>query len=95
MNKGGAPLGNNNASKTRRLSTVLKQRLLDREKEIELMDVLLDKALEGDLASIREVIDRTDGKAQQSIEQTINDKTTRSSEERKARIKELEEKLNK
>ncbi len=91
----GAQKGNQNALKGRRLSSVLKQRLMDRGKEDELMDILLDKALEGDLQAIREVLDRVDGKAQQSIEQTINDKTTRSSEERKARIKELEEKLNK
>jgi len=64
----GAPIGNNNAGKTRRLSSVLKKRLEERAQEDELMNVLLDKALEGDLQSIKEVFDRLDGKANQSID---------------------------
>jgi len=64
----GAPLGNNNAGKNRRLSSVLKKRLEERAQEDELMNVLLDKALEGDLQSIKEVFDRLDGKANQSID---------------------------
>lgn len=64
----GAQKGNQNALKGRRLSSVLKQRLIERAQEDELMNVLLDKALEGDLQSIKEVFDRVDGKANQSID---------------------------
>lgn len=64
----GAPKGNSNAVKGKRLSSVLKQRLIERAQEDELMNVLLDKALEGDLQSIKEVFDRVDGKANQSID---------------------------
>lgn len=65
---GGAPKGNNNATKSKRLSSVLQKRLAERAEEEELMNVLLDKALDGDLPSIKEVFDRIDGKARQSID---------------------------
>lgn len=64
----GAPKGNNNAGKGARLSKVLKKRLEERAKESELIDVLINKALEGDLAAIKEVFDRIDGKPKQSID---------------------------
>lgn len=64
----GAPKGNNNATKARRLSSVLQKRMEERKDEENLMNVLLDKALEGDLPAIKEVFDRIDGKAKQSID---------------------------
>lgn len=64
----GAPKGNNNAAKSRRLSSVLQKRMEERKDEDNLMNVLLDKALEGDLPAIKEVFDRIDGKAKQSID---------------------------
>ena len=65
---GGAPKGNKNATKAKRLSSHLQKRLEERAVECDLMDVLLDKALEGDLPAIKEVFDRIDGKAKQSID---------------------------
>ena len=68
MAKSGGQKGNTNASKGKRLSSHLQKRLEERAVECELMDVLLDKALEGDLPAIKEVFDRIDGKAKQSID---------------------------
>ncbi len=68
MNKGGAPKGNNNGAKSKRLSSMLQARLAEREQEQELMDTLLGLALDGDLGAIKEVFDRIDGKAKQSID---------------------------
>lgn len=64
----GAPKGNTNATKAKRLSSVLQRRMEERKDEDNLMNVLLDKALEGDLPAIKEVFDRIDGKAKQSID---------------------------
>jgi len=64
----GAPKGNTNATKSRRLSSVLQKRMEERKDEDNLMNVLLDKALAGDLPAIKEVFDRIDGKAKQSID---------------------------
>jgi len=80
INKGGAPKGNNNAGKSKRLSSMLQERLAERAEEKQLMDVLLDKALEGDLPSIKEVFDRVDGKARQSVEVEANVFTKRLDE---------------
>lgn len=63
----GAPKGNTNAAKGKRMSTRLLKRLQERELWDQMADSLLDKALEGDISSIKEVFDRIDGKAQQSI----------------------------
>ena len=68
MAKRGGQAGNTNATKGRRLSSVLAKRLAERAEEDELMNVLLDKALEGDLSAIKEVFDRIDGKAKQAID---------------------------
>ena len=64
---GGGKPGNQNAAKGKRLSKHLLQRLEERAEEKQLMNVLLDKALEGDLPAIKEVFDRIDGKAAQSV----------------------------
>lgn len=64
--RGGQP-GNSNAAKGRRLSAVLRKRLEEREEEQKLMDVLLDRALGGDMVAIKEVFDRIDGKVKQAI----------------------------
>jgi len=65
---GGAPEGNTNAAKGKRMSTRLLKRLQERELWDQMADSLLDKALEGDISSIKEVFDRIDGKAPQSID---------------------------
>jgi len=64
---GGAPKGNSNAAKAKRLSKALQDRLAERNKQQDLMDALLDKALDGDIAAIKEVFDRIDGKPKQAI----------------------------
>lgn len=76
----GAPKGNNNAAKAKRLSSVLQKRLEERKDEDKLMNVLLDKALDGDLQAIKEVFDRIDGKATQSIDVEANIFTKRLDE---------------
>ena len=68
MSKGGAPKGNNNAAKGKRLSAVLQKRLAERDEEESLMNVLIDKALDGDMPAIKEVFDRIDGKPKQSVD---------------------------
>ena len=65
--KAGAPKGNNNAGKGKRMSDRLLKRLEERKVWDGLADALLDKALDGDISSIKEVFDRIDGKAHQSI----------------------------
>jgi len=64
---GGAPKGNTNASKAKKLSKMLQDRLTERKEEQALMDKLLDLALGGDMAAIKEVFDRIDGKPKQAI----------------------------
>ncbi|MDC0637497.1 hypothetical protein OAP25_02230 [Flavobacteriaceae bacterium] len=64
----GAPKGNNNAAKGKRMSNRLLKRLEERELWDSMADALLEKALEGDISSIKEVFDRIDGKAPQSID---------------------------
>ena len=68
----GAPKGNQNATKGKRLSSLLRKRLEERAEEEELMNVLLDKALDGDLQSIKEVFDRLEGKPKQSVDVEAN-----------------------
>ena len=68
MAKKGGQIGNNNAGKGKRLSSMLQARLAERGAEQELMNVLLDKALEGDMQAIKEIFDRVDGKPRQSVD---------------------------
>ena len=65
---GGAPKGNQNAAKSAQMSAKLRARLEERAKMSEIVDQLIDKACEGDLAAIKEVFDRLDGKPKQSID---------------------------
>lgn len=69
MAKAGAPIGNNNAAKNKpwrdAISKFAKQNPDKRDKVIE---KLYQMAVDGDMAAIREIIDRTEGKAVQAIE---------------------------
>lgn len=71
----GAPKGNNNAAKGRRFARVLTQRLETRGDLEKVIDVLIDKALDGDMQALKEVADRIDGKAKESIDLSSEDGT--------------------
>lgn len=67
-------LGNTNSSKNNRLWGDTIRRAVaqsDMERLRRIAEKLLDKAEEGDLAAIKELGDRLDGKAAQSVEQTV------------------------
>lgn len=83
---GGAPIGNTNAQKGKRMSARLLKRLEERALWDQMADALLDKAVDGDIASIKEVFDRIDGKAHQSID--VNADVTTN--EKKLTPKEIE-----
>jgi hypothetical protein len=63
-----APKGNQNAVKAKIWSDRLKQQIEERKLWPQLADALLNKALEGDVAAIKEVGDRIEGKVAQAIE---------------------------
>jgi hypothetical protein len=67
-NKVGAPLGNKNSSKSNRLwaETIRRAVVQDDAQRLRLIaEALLNKATEGDMAAIKELGDRLDGKALQ------------------------------
>jgi hypothetical protein len=74
----GAPLGNINPSRpfAAALRAAISHAGTDRAALIEVAKVLLEKAMAGDLAAIREVADRLDGKSIQATDLTINDNRT-------------------
>jgi hypothetical protein len=67
----GAPVGNRNAAKPRLFDGALRRAIneagTDREVLLDIAKALLAKALEGDLAAIKEVRDTLDGKPAQSV----------------------------
>ena len=68
MNKGGAPTGNSNATKTRSwaeaIDKALKQCKDGKPQKLRaLADKIIDMAMAGDMAAMREIGDRVDGKA--------------------------------
>lgn len=69
----GAPLGHTNSNKNNRIWGNIIRKLAVQEdyKRLHAMaEKLYEKAAEGDLAAIKEVGDRLDGKATQQIDQT-------------------------
>ncbi len=68
-----APLGNHNAAKSKMWSAAIQRALAERSrlagKEAldQLAGALLDKAGEGDMAALKELGDRLDGKAVQAV----------------------------
>lgn len=70
----GAPVGNNNASKGRTWEETLRRAVLqDDGQRLRLAaEMLLTKASEGDLNAIKELADRLDGKAKQSIDHKMD-----------------------
>ena len=70
----GAPLGNTNGAKAKLWSAAIHRALeargsrLDQKNALdELAGTLLDKAAEGDMSALKEIGDRLDGKAAQSV----------------------------
>ena len=69
----GAPLGHTNSSKNNRIwGNIIKKLAVQEDyKRLHVMaEKLYEKAAEGDLAAIKEVGDRLDGKPTQQIDQT-------------------------
>lgn len=65
----GAPFGNKNGSKNRPWAEAINRALLaeDGKKLRALADRIIDRALEGDVAALKEVGDRMDGKPAQAL----------------------------
>lgn len=71
--KAGAPEGNTNSSKDNRLwrNTIMRAIAQgDAERLRRIAEALLDKAADGDMAAIKELGDRLDGKATQQMQVT-------------------------
>lgn len=66
----GAPFGNTNATKNRPITDLIRRSLLedDARRARQLADKLCEMAASGDLSSIKEIMDRIDGKIPQAIE---------------------------
>jgi hypothetical protein len=67
---GGAPLGNDNATKNRLWADTLRRALLaeDGKKLRSLAEKLIARAEEGDTSALKEIGDRIDGKSKQQTE---------------------------
>lgn len=61
-------IGNRNSEKGKIVRSVIKQRLAERALLAVIVDAMLDKAADGDLPAAKEIFDRIDGKAAQSLE---------------------------
>jgi uncharacterized protein YjcR len=69
---GGAPKGNQNAVKGKMWSDALRKEIIQGEHLSKLVQALILKAIEGDMAALKEIGDRLEGKPVQSIEQTTD-----------------------
>jgi hypothetical protein len=67
---GGAPKGNQNAAKPKIITEAIRKHLIQNPEDAnKIVNVLIKKALEGDLYAIKELMDRLEGKPTQSVEQ--------------------------
>ena len=70
---GGAPKGNQNAAKPKIITEAIRKYLIQNpEKANEIVAVLIEKALAGDMPAIKELLDRLEGKPVQSVDQNTN-----------------------
>jgi hypothetical protein len=70
---GGAPKGNQNAAKPKIITEAIRKHLIQNpEKADKIVAVLIEKAIAGDMPAIKELMDRLEGKAVQSVEQNTN-----------------------
>jgi hypothetical protein len=65
----GAPLGNNNAGKAKPWAGAIRRALAEEDRDglLELARVLIAKGKAGDMAALKEIGDRSDGKAPQPV----------------------------
>lgn len=69
-NTRGGQVGNQNAAKPKIITDAIRKHLVQNPHKVEeLVSVLVDKALEGDMHATKELLDRLEGKAVQSVEQ--------------------------
>lgn len=75
VNKGGAPEGNQNGRKGKVWADAIRRAVVDKDQKTlnKLAKKLVEKGAEGDLASLKEIGDRLDGKPVQAIEGTGDD----------------------
>jgi len=63
--------GHGNRAKGKRFQSVILERLEAKAAMAVIVDALIEKAMDGDLAAAREIFDRVDGKPRQQIEAYI------------------------
>ena len=71
----GGTLGNNNPSRGKWAKSVIEKRLAERAAMEVIIDKLIDQAMEGDKVAAGMIMDRTDGKPNQSMDIDANVKT--------------------
>jgi hypothetical protein len=72
-NTRGGQVGNQNAAKPKLISDALRKHLVQNNEKVDkLVEVLIGKALEGDISALKELLDRLEGKVTQSVEQNTN-----------------------
>ena len=69
LNKGGAPIGNKNATKNKIWSDAVRKAITQGENINLLAAALVEKALAGDISALKEIGDRLEGKPTQQIDQ--------------------------